>query len=278
LAPLFYLTKDLKGNADIQEGEGKASYGALWETLLVFDSILLHFERLEECAKAGDFNNNPRIQSLITLAWGKTQEFYKKTDASIAWIAAVVLHPRWKWQYFEKNWTGINTRFVRDAKPKLKKWWEQSYKGSTTASNRARSKTPEPEKKSYLEGLLDQLAPSADPSSRPRASTRRDQLIEYLAEPLNDKIGVLEYWQMKQAQWPELAAMAFDLLAVPAMSSECERVFSSCAKMTTPDSGKLLGKTLWYHQCLKNWQRRGAIELAIYNNATELDLNSDGEK
>jgi hypothetical protein len=52
---------------------------------------------------------------------------------------------------------------------------------------------------------------------------------------------------MKQAQWPELAAMAFDLLAVPAMSSECERVFSSCAKMTTPDSGKLLGKTLWYH-------------------------------
>jgi hypothetical protein len=83
---------------------------------------------------------------------------------------------------------------------------------------------------------------------------------------------------MKQAQWPELAAMAFDLLAVPAMSSECERVFSSCAKMTTPDSGKLLGKTLWHHQCLKNWQRRGAIELAIYNNATKLVLDSNGEK
>jgi predicted lipoprotein with Yx(FWY)xxD motif len=87
----------------------------------------------------------------------------------------------------------------------------------------------------------------------------------------------MEYWQIKQYVWPELTAMAFDLLAVPAMSSECERVFSSCAKMTTPDSGKLLGKTLCYHQCLKNWQRRGAIELVLYNNAVKLDFGSDND-
>jgi hypothetical protein len=72
--------------------------------------------------------------------------------------------------------------------------------------------------------------------------------------------------------------MAFDLLAVPAISLECKRVFSAYAKITTLDSEKLLGKTLWYYQCLKNWQQRGAIELAIYNNATELGLNSNGEK
>jgi hypothetical protein len=46
---------------------------------------------------------------------------------------------------------------------------------------------------------------------------------------------------MKQFVWPELAAIAFDLLAVPAMSSECERVFSSCAKMTTLEIGRLKG-------------------------------------
>ncbi len=120
------------------------------------------------------------------------------------------------------------------------------------------------------------MAP-ANSSSRNRTFTRRDQLTEYLAEPLNDTIGPLEYWQMKQYVWPELAAMAFDLFAVPAMSSECERVFSSCAKMTTPESRRLKGTTLWSHQCLKNWQRRGAIDITKYNNAMELDLNSDTE-
>jgi hypothetical protein len=53
--------------------------------------------------------------------------------------------------------------------------------------------------------------------------------------------------------------MAFDFLAVPAMSSECERVFSSCAKQTTPESSRLSGLILWHQECLKNWQRRGVI-------------------
>jgi hypothetical protein len=72
--------------------------------------------------------------------------------------------------------------------------------------------------------------------------------------------------------WSELAAIAFDLMAVPAINSECERIFSSCSKITTLESGRLLGKTLWYYQCLKNWQGRGAIKLALYNNAVELDF------
>ena len=49
---------------------------------------------------------------------------------------------------------------------------------------------------------------------------------------------------MKQVVWPELVAIAFDLIVVPAMSSEYKRIFLSCSKMITPDSGKLLGKTL----------------------------------
>ena len=39
--------------------------------------------------------------------------------------------------------------------------------------------------------------------------------------------------------WPELTIMAFDLMAVPVISSECERVFLSYAKITTADSGRL---------------------------------------
>ena len=67
--------------------------------------------------------------------------------------------------------------------------------------------------------------------------------------------------------------MAFNFLAIPAMSSECERVFSSCAKLTTLESSKLSGDMLWHQECLKNWQRRGAISIETYNNTVLLDLD-----
>jgi hypothetical protein len=106
LEVLFRATKSLEGNTKLKEGARKASYGALWELLPVFKHILKRFEDLQYRATYGEFNDNPYIQSLITLAWSKTVEYYKKTDASIAWMAAVVLHPRFKWRYFEENWKG----------------------------------------------------------------------------------------------------------------------------------------------------------------------------
>jgi len=47
LEPLFLLTKSLEGNADMQDGACKASHGALWEILPVFDHVLSYFEQLE---------------------------------------------------------------------------------------------------------------------------------------------------------------------------------------------------------------------------------------
>jgi hypothetical protein len=72
--------------------------------------------------------------------------------------------------------------------------------------------------------------------------------------------------------------MAFDFLVVPAMSSECERVFSSCAKETTPESSRLTGRMLWHQDCLKNWQRRGIIKISEAFNAVVLEYNSDSSE
>jgi hypothetical protein len=81
----------------------------------------------------------------------------------------------------------------------------------------------------------------------------------------------MDYWRAKEFEWPQLASMAFDFMAVPALSSECERVFSSCAKMTTIESSRLSGRMLWHQECLKNWQRRGAIIIAGAFNAVLLN-------
>jgi hypothetical protein len=120
LEPLFRLTKAMEGNPD-KHDPTSSSHGALWELLPLFENLLTHFEELERQAKAGRFNNHKGIQESITLAWNKTKEYYGKTDASLAWMAALVLHPRWKWAYFEQQWTGNSAAFVKTGKQNLRR-------------------------------------------------------------------------------------------------------------------------------------------------------------
>lgn len=233
----------------------------------MFEYILKHFEDLETRAKNGEFGDNPRIQSSITLAWNKATEYYGKTDFSIAWMASLILHPRWKFIHFEQKWTGNLRQYVTKGKKDIRTLWEAQYKAEPVIRV---EQSPEPPVQgsnddTWFEDVLNQMAPT---NSRPaRASTRVDQLAQYLAEPCIDSIGVLEYWRSKEREWPQLAQMAYDFLAVPAMSSECERVFSSCSKQTTPESSRLSGALLWHQECLKNWQNRGAICMAGAFNA-----------
>jgi len=92
-------------------------------------------------------------------------------------------------------------------------------------------------------------------------------------------IPVMDYWRAKESEWPQLVSMAFDFLAVPVMSSECERVFSSCVKQTTTlESSRLIGRLLWHQECLKNWQRTSAIEISRAFNTIILDYGSDGSE
>jgi hypothetical protein len=53
--------------------------------------------------------------------------------------------------------------------------------------------------------------------------------------------------------------MAFDFMAVPAISSEYERIFFSCAKITTPESLRLLGQMLWHQSALKTGRDEGQL-------------------
>src|SRR6266536_3378207 len=172
----------------------------------------------------------------------KSLKMTPKTDASIAWMATIVLHLRWKWQYFDNNWQQYSSQ-VRTAKTQLKRLWDIKYK---TDINPDRLSSPEPATRpSFIEEILDKVAPPSS-SNVARPTTRRDQLALYLEEAPISHIGVMDYWRQRESVWPELAHMAYDFLAIPAMSSECERVFSSCAKQTTPESSRLTGKLLWH--------------------------------
>ena len=190
-----------------------------------------------------------REVDLRKLPRGKTQEYYIKTDLSVAWQASLVLHPRWKWAYFEEKWTGVEKTFVVDGKKALKQMWEKEYKSEVAIRQETVSPEPEPQI-DYLEAMLNDLAPATERHAPPRGSSRRDQLAQYLEEPTCNT-PPFQYWKSKQAHWPQSASMAFDFLAIPAMSSECERVFSSCSKQTTADTSNLSGECYGIENALK---------------------------
>jgi len=53
--------------------------------------------------------------------------------------------------------------------------------------------------------------------------------------------------------------MALNLLAIPAMSSEVERVFSSIGLMVTDRCNRLKEDILEAVECMKSWQADGGL-------------------
>jgi hAT family C-terminal dimerisation region len=68
-----------------------------------------------------------------------------------------------------------------------------------------------------------------------------------------------EYWHMRRFQYPRLSRMASDLLTVPPMSAECERLFSTTGLMVTKSRNRLEASTIGLCQTLRSWLRAGLI-------------------
>ena len=54
--------------------------------------------------------------------------------------------------------------------------------------------------------------------------------------------------------------MAIDILSIPAMSDELERVFSRARRTVTWDKGQIVLETMEWRECLKHWKRSGILD------------------
>jgi hypothetical protein len=55
---------------------------------------------------------------------------------------------------------------------------------------------------------------------------RPDDLERWFAEPAEQVLDLVSYWKAKERTYPRLSVMALELLSIPAMSADAERVFS----------------------------------------------------
>jgi hypothetical protein len=82
----------------------------------------------------------------------------------------------------------------------------------------------------------------------------------------------LEYWYTKKYEYPRLAQMAVEILSIPAMSAECERLFSSGGLMVTPLRSQLEASTIGLAQTLRSWLKAGIIQDSVMD---IVDLDSE---
>ena len=90
----------------------------------------------------------------------------------------------------------------------------------------------------------------------------KDELQRYFEEgiiALGDNITPLQWWcdDTQRSRFPFLSKMAIDILSIPAMSSEAERVFSSAKRCISDSRYNLSAKTIGALECLKSWLREG---------------------
>jgi hypothetical protein len=92
-----------------------------------------------------------------------------------------------------------------------------------------------------------------------------DQMASYLAETspadLDAEQSPVAYWMSKRTTWPELSSMALDIFAVPPMSDEPERLFSSAGHTMSPRRRLMLDGTLESLLIMKSWLQQDVIRV-----------------
>lgn len=269
-----YATKALEGSA--REGH----HGALWECLPTMELLLKQLEQLKlqyphsNDLRAIPVSNTPTaprrrnplppppsesladqfIAIAINNAWLKLDEYYTLTDRSIAYVAAVVLNPAHKWTYFEKHWAS-KLDWLVEAKASFRAFWEQYRDGHPVPNQQVladlRSQRPQ-----HLQAHMDSLYHDDSDSD-----DGKDELLKYLntkrRKAPKDELyfNPIKWWLDNQGDFPTLSRLALDLLSIPAMAAEDERVFSSTGKLITADRNALDAGSIEAVECLRHWHR-----------------------
>jgi hypothetical protein len=201
------------------------------------------------------WENDARIASAINNAWAKMEKYYRKTDETPVYVAALVLDPKYKWGYIEKNWPA---EWHSRAKQQMRAFWETKYK-PVESDFEGLIKIPEPTRstnsfKVWKQEIQKEQALDNGP---------RDEYIQYCKAPREYPKDARQWWleRTQQMKYPNLARMALNILSIPAMSDEPERLFSS-AGLTLTDRRNRAGIDLVEAlEQLKSWYKVEEYEM-----------------
>ena len=234
-------------------------FGAIWEVLLTMEWLLKH---LEESKTQHEHDEEPHLRVGCKLGWMKLDEYYARTDDSPVYLAALVLHPAFRWSTVESQWEERPDWLVK-GKASVKQLWEE-YKDLPVEQETIPEQPTVMRKTTELDDFMTSIRKL---STQPALSARiaRDEYAEWVgtSDPGDCLVdNPIQYWLLRRQQYPRLSQMALDLFSIPAMSSEPERIFSLTGQMVTAQRSRLKADIIGAAQCISSWERSGAIQIS----------------
>ena len=218
----------------------ESRFSTIDSTLPMMDFLLEKFED----AKL-EYKDDIYMGLCCNAGWSKLDKYYSLTDRSSVYITALVLCPQWKWTYFKSNWPA---EWVDPAQEAVQDFWNNQYKPITNATA---NQEPATVQNHFLKWRADRKGSQG---------LQQDEYQQYLHSPIVEvsETDPRSWWlePTQRKQYPSLSLMALDILSIPAMSAEPERLFSG-AKDTISDRRNSLGiRSVEATECLKSWLQK----------------------
>ena len=240
-----------------------AIFGSIWECIPIIERLQQSLTELQrkypnQQTFEGPFDEEAMdpatefMNASIDCAFIKLKKYYNLMDDSPYWVAASVLHPFIKWRYLERQWKN-EPNWIIDGRAKVKKLWIQ-YKIASQSAEIANSLPARlPHREDVLEEDLYAWRYSAPTITQDEYTVYcSEEPLDYIANP-----NIINEWKRLETRFPILAKMAFDILSIPAMSAECERIFSSAKHLITPSRNSLSPESIEAVECERNWILHG---------------------
>ena len=258
------------GIARVRKGGEVRLYGNMWDVAQAFEFLLTELEKWKSTAENHPDPEHFKIN--INLGWKKLDQYYTKLTETPAYYASVVLHPQYRWNYFEQYWCD-KPEWVDEAKAIVRDLWLE-YKSRAVQPDfhvAKRQRFIKTKFDRHRKPLVDNSSPSSSPSL---AIDDWDEYDRWLNSPEtvldyqdnNDTqsdlvidINPFEYWRGQRLAFPNLCKMAVDVLSAMPMSADCERLFSATGLMVSPLRSRLEASTVGITQTLRSWSRAGLV-------------------
>ncbi|KAJ0126753.1 hypothetical protein HZ326_30141 [Fusarium oxysporum f. sp. albedinis] len=232
LQPFYEITKDTQWDKS-----------SLDEVICSMDFLITHYK-----AAMQQFQHDITMADRIITSWYKFDDYYKRTDDSPVYAAAILLHPSLLRAHLDEAWKD-QSHYIAPAIDAVRKLWE-GFKPVQV-----------------LEMEEDLSAYEAYKKRIYQQSSSHDEFDRFMEGPPLP-IGAssaLSWWlePTQQTSYPHLHRLAVNIFSIPVMSAGAERVFSGARRTITWDRSRLSVKTIEYTECLKHWIKNGLLDRAF---------------
>jgi hypothetical protein len=265
---------------NLQGAATEGAHGALWECLPMIETLLLGIEDLKlryplqpkqsaTLSRRSKFSQstslslsqNPSSDDFIAIglnnAWLKLEKYYVLTDKSEAYVAAVILNPYRKWAYFSVSWK-TKPDWLSTAEKKVRALWDEYRVSHPSPVPHTSPPQPMYQQKDYgrpdyAEEYHKRLYAQDD-----YTDILEDEYSKYISTgPVRAvegmKLHPIQWWRTNEGEYPVLAKLAYDLLSIPAMSAEVERVFSGTKELIRDRRNGLDIESIEASECFRSW-------------------------